>query len=351
MDPTDRIDRRRYLALAGAAGAIGIAGCLEDAGGNGDGEDGGNGNGNGNENGNGNGNGENASDGNVSDDETESDADDNETADNETDGDATGNETADGENETADNETTDNGSDGNGTDGNETDDGEGREIVAGTASGFPPFEMVEDGELVGFDIDLLEAVVAETEYELAGWEDLEFDSLQPALQNGNIDVIAAAMTITEERQESIAFSDPYYSADQSVLVAEDGEFQPEELADLEDSEIGAQSGTTGETVVNEDLIDEGLIGDDQYTSFDNYVLAVEDLERGLIDAVVLDEPVGETFQADRAVEVAFVFETGEEYAFAVRQDDEALQGALSEGIAVVEEASDLEEITREWFGE
>ena len=125
-DQQRRFDRREYLTLAGGAGVattIGLAGCLEDAeDGNGDGD-------NGDDNGNG-------------DDEA----------------------------------VTDDGENGNG-------DAEGETIVPGTAPGFEPFQMNVDGELVGFDIDLLEAVVAETEYELGDWEELEFDSLIPALEN------------------------------------------------------------------------------------------------------------------------------------------------------------------------
>ncbi|WP_254766233.1 basic amino acid ABC transporter substrate-binding protein [Salinilacihabitans rarus] len=308
------LDRRRYLQLTGVTGvtAIGLAGCLEDTGDGGDGEDGGDGN------------------------ETDSE-DGNETDGNETDSED-GNET-----------------DGNETDGNETDGedggdgGDDMQIVAGTAPGFPPFEMTEDGDLVGFDVDLLEAVVEETDYELTEWQEFDFDTLIQALQSGNIDVIAAAMTITEERQEQIAFSDPYYSADQSVLVAEGGDFQPGSLEDLDGRTVGAQSGTTGEEVVQNDLIDEGVIGEGDYTSYDNYVLAVEDLERGLIDAVILDQPVGQTFESNRDVEVAFTFETGEEYGFGVRQDDGDLQSALSEGIAAVEESGEYDEITEKWF--
>ncbi|MCU4741225.1 transporter substrate-binding domain-containing protein [Natronoglomus mannanivorans] len=302
MDEYDRtFDRRGYLKWTGATGiaaTVGLAGCLEDA-------DDGNGDGNGDETGNG------------VDDETDDE-----------DGEEAGDEDEDED---------------------EDDDTEaGGEIVAGTASGFPPFEMVEDGELVGFDIDLLEAAVAETDYELTGWEDLGFDGLIPALENENIDVIAAAMTITEEREETVSFTDPYYSADQSVLVQTDGDFEPEELEDLAGQALGAQSGTTGEGVV-EEQIEDGTFDEGDYRSYDEYVFAVEELESGLLDAVILDEPVGETFEADRDVEVAFVFETGEEYGFAVRQDDEDLQEALSEGIAAVEDSSEYEEITREWF--
>jgi len=223
-------------------------------------------------------------------------------------------------------------------------------VTAGTEPGFPPFEMVEDGELVGFDVDLLEGALEESgAYELDGWEELEFGSLIPALNEGNIDVIAAAMTITEEREEQIAFSDPYYSAEQSVLVAADGTFQPESFADFDGQSVGAQSGTTGETIVEEELIESGAIDDGEYSSFDSYVLAVEDLERGILDAVVLDEPVGETFADDRDVEVAFVFETGEEFGLGVRQDDTELLEALNEGIAALEDAGTYDELVAEWF--
>ncbi|MFC7115691.1 basic amino acid ABC transporter substrate-binding protein [Natronoarchaeum sp. GCM10025703] len=282
------LDRRTYMKIAGAAGVVGtvgLAGCLEGNGENGDEENGG----------------------------------------------------------------AENGDEENGGAENGDDESGANQIVAGTAPGFAPFEMVEDGELVGFDIDLLEAVIDETEYELSGWEQLEFASLIPALDNGNIDVIAAAMTINEERQEQIAFSEPYYSANQSVLVASGGDFQPESLEDLADRTVGAQSGTTGEQVVRDDVIDAGIIPEGNYTSFDNYVLAVEDLERGVIDAVVIDEPVAQTFQSSRDVEVAFIYETGEQYGFGVRQDAEDLQSALSEGITAVEESGEYEEITSTWF--
>ncbi|WP_255193851.1 basic amino acid ABC transporter substrate-binding protein [Natronobeatus ordinarius] len=232
----------------------------------------------------------------------------------------------------------------------DAEDAEG--VVVGTEAGFPPFEMIEDGEIVGFDVDLTEAVLEEAEgYELEEWRDMEFGSLIPALQDGSIDLIAAAMTITEEREEQIAFSDPYFSADQSVLVAEGVDFQPESLEDFDGQAVGAQVGTTGEGVVEEELIEEGRIDDADYSSYDSYVLAVEDLERGIVDAIVIDEPVGETFADERAVEVAFVHETGEEFGLGVRQEDEELLEAINEGLAAIEEDSTYDELVSEWFGE
>jgi ABC-type amino acid transport substrate-binding protein len=109
--------------------------------------------------------------------------------------------------------------DSGGSDGGDGGSG-GPEIVAGTAPGFPPFEIKQDGELTGFDVELFEAIVAETEYQFGGWKEFEFDALIPSLRDDKIDAIAAAMTITDERDNAIDFSDPYYSADQSIIVRE-----------------------------------------------------------------------------------------------------------------------------------
>ena len=246
------------------------------------------------------------------------------------------------------------GTDGGGgtdTDGGGTATGAGREITAGTAPGFPPFEIKEGGELTGFDVELLEAVVGETDYTLAGWSEFEFDSLIPALTSERIDVIAAAMTITEERQQTIAFSDPYWSANQAIVVRDGEDFSPTSLEDLSDRSVGAQKGTTGEGVVQDQLVAEGVIAESDYRAFDNYVFAVQSLENGDVDAVVVDEPVAQTFADQREVRVAFVYETGEEYGFGLRQGDDDLLSALNDGLQAVQDSGRYEELRNEWFAE
>ena len=168
-------------------------------------------------------------------------------------------------------------------------------IVAGTAPGFAPFEFENsEGELVGFDVELTEAIVARTDYEFGGFETFEFDSLIPALQDGNIDLIAAAVTITEDRDEQIDFSDPYYEANQAVLVRSGVDFDPSSREDLEGRAVGAQSGTTGEQEVDK-LVDDGIISEQDKQTYDNYELAVTDLENGNIDAVIIDVPAAADF--------------------------------------------------------
>jgi polar amino acid transport system substrate-binding protein len=229
--------------------------------------------------------------------------------------------------------------------------GPSQEIVAGTAPGFPPFEMKEGGDLVGFDVDLLEAVVEESDYELTEWREFEFSSLIPALTNERIDVVAAAMTINDERDQKIDFTDPYYNADQAILVREDGSFSPGSLEDLSGHTVGAQEGTTGASVVDEELVQSGELEESNFKTYGSYVLAVEDLVNENLDAVVVDTPVANTFQADRPVAIAFTYETGERYGFGLREDaDEVTQG-LNEGLATVQDDGTYEEIRNEWFSE
>lgn len=238
-----------------------------------------------------------------------------------------------------------------GGDGDSSTGGTGAEqIIAGTAPGFPPFEMKQNGELVGFDIDLLEAVVKQSEgYKLESWKEFKFKSLIPALTHDKIDVIAAAMTITKKRDKTIDFTDPYYNADQSIIVRKDGTFTPSKLKNLSGHPIGAQSGTTGEGIAK-DLIKKGVLKQSNYNSYDSYVLAVQDLQNGNIDAVIVDKPVAKTFVENRPVKVAFTTETGERYGFGLRTDANDLQTALNEGLAAVQESGKYEEIRNEWFG-
>ena len=224
-------------------------------------------------------------------------------------------------------------------------------LVPGTASGFPPFEFVnENGDLVGFDIDLLSAVVEQTDYELGEWEDLEFGQLTTALANGRINVIAAAMTINDERDQTIDFTNPYYDANQAVLVREDGDFRPGSPDDLADHPIGAQSGTTGANQMQA-LVEDGTISESQSTTYENYVLAIEDLVNGNIDAVIIDTPVAETFIQDRPVVMAFTIETDEQYGFGVQEDASEVQSALNDGLAAVRENGTYEELESQWLPE
>jgi len=243
---------------------------------------------------------------------------------------------------------------GNGESGGDDEsgggDGEsgGNEVInPGTAPGFPPFEYTEDGELVGFDVDLAEAAIERAGYEVGEWTEIEFESLIPALTQGNLDLIAAAMTINEDRQETIAFTNPYYESDQAVLVAEDSELSPESADGLADQRVGAQSGTTGQDEVDA-LVEDGTVAADDRRQYDNYTLGVQDLENGNVDALIIDIPVARNFADGRAVTIAFTIETGEVYGMGMRQDDDRLAD-INDALAEIQEDGTYEELVTEWF--
>ena len=220
-------------------------------------------------------------------------------------------------------------------------------ITPGTASGFPPFEYTENGELVGFDIELAETVIEEAGYEVGEWVDIEFDSLTPSLTEGDIDLIAAAMTINDERDRQIDFSDPYWESNQAVLVREGGDFMPESTDDLSGVQVGAQSGTTGEDQVTQ-LIDDGVVEESDYNQYDNYTLAVEDLANGNVDAVVIDIPVARNFADSRDVVVAFEIETGEQFGLGMREDDDRLSD-VNDALGTLQEDGTYDELVDKWF--
>ena len=224
-------------------------------------------------------------------------------------------------------------------------------IVPGTAPGFQPFEYKNDeNELVGFDVELTEAVIERTSYEKGDWVEIGFDQLETSLLNGDIDLIAAALSITEDRKENVDFSDPYYEVSQAVVVRENGEFQPEELSDFEAGRrVGAQGGTTGEDLVESELIEPGVIDEEDYRSYDNYNLAVEDLVNGNIAAVMVDEPTANSFADERPVAVTFTVGTGENYGLAMRPDDDRLSD-INEGLASVRENGTYEELRAKYIG-
>ncbi|WP_169051802.1 basic amino acid ABC transporter substrate-binding protein [Halorhabdus amylolytica] len=229
-----------------------------------------------------------------------------------------------------------------------TTEGAAGTIVPGTAPGFPPFEYrTDEGELVGFDVDLVAEVVGRTDYQLGEWVDMDFGALIGSLNNGEIDLIAAGMTINDKRDQQIDFSDPYWEANQAVIVREDGDFQPSAVGDLSGHRVGAQSGTTGEDQV-EGLIEDGTLSGSDYRQYDNYTLAVQDLENGNVDAVVIDVPVAENFAANRAVTIAFTIETGERFGLGLREDDDRVS-AINDALAEVRDDGTYDELVAEYF--
>jgi len=210
---------------------------------------------------------------------------------------------------------------------------------------YKPFEFEEDGKVQGFDYEIVK--------EMGGLLGLEvefrttpFDSIIPALAAGECDMIASAMTITDERAEQVDFTDAYFDANQSLLIRAEDEGTISTLADLAGKTIGVQVETTGATYAEENKPEGATIrafqtGDEMFPA-----LLSED-----IDAALQDFPVNayRASQSDEFV-VTDTFETGEQYGFAVAKGSELLE-PLNEALASIRDDGTYDEIFATWFGE
>ena len=154
-----------------------------------------------------------------------------------------------------------------------------KKLLVGTDATYPPFESkdVQTGKIVGFDIDLMDAVCeklgVKCEYIV-----VPFDGIISGLNNNKYDAVISAFTITPEREKIIDFSQPYYLASQSIAVRLDHQ-DINSLDDLKGKRIGVQLGTTGELLAKK-------IEGAEIISFDNIGAAFIDLENGKLDAII-----------------------------------------------------------------
>lgn len=226
------------------------------------------------------------------------------------------------------------------------------EVVVGTAPGFPPFEMRKDGELVGFDIDLLEAVIVKTDYSLREWKTFDFDGLIPALTNGNIEIIAAAMSKYPDRDKKIDFTNTYYQGRGAFLVRDDSSISISEFSDISEYTVGAQRGTGGAKRIGKKLIEPGHLDRDNYIKYDSYLLALKDLKKGRIDVLEVQYSVAQSFVQEHDVKIAHVYDyESPGMGFGVREQDDDLKASLNEGLEVVRENGTHDELLLKWFSD
>jgi polar amino acid transport system substrate-binding protein len=233
--------------------------------------------------------------------------------------------------------------------GDDDDGGEGDlglikegELLAGIDTPFPPFEKGHPPDITGFDIDVINAVADEMGLEVVQ-EETSFDTIFRDVAQGKFDVAVAASTILPERERTVDFSDPYYLADQSMLVAE-GETEIGSQEDLDGKIVGAQDGTTGETYANDETDASEVRG------FPGGTDAINALRAGQIDAVIVDSPVAEdAVETQGGVEIAEEIVTRELYGFSFAPENDALREAVNEALATIKEDGTLTEIYEKYF--
>ena len=198
-------------------------------------------------------------------------------------------------------------------------------IYVGTNAEFPPFEYLEKGEITGFDIELMNEMgkVLDAEVKV---QDMAFDGLLPALQMKKVDVVIAGMTATEERKKTVAFTQPYYTASQVIIVKE-GDNSIKSFDDLKGKRVGVMLGFTGDTVVSEI---EGV----KVERFNAAYAGIMALKADKVDAVVLDsEPAKNYVKQNAGLKIAEADAAQEEYAIALRKNDKELLEKIEKALA------------------
>ncbi len=222
-------------------------------------------------------------------------------------------------------------------------------IIVGTSADFPPFEYKdENGTIVGFDVEMITAILTNQGYEVEV-RDILWETLIPALQNGQINVIVAGMSITDERKEIVDFSDPYFDADLSVLIKKGSGIVVNNVSSLANLTVGVQTGTTGDIWVFDNLVNVSLTPEDKYKRYETYDLAVLDLKNGNVQILVLDKPVAQVFAEDNTLQVAYTIVSDDNYGIAVQKGNTELLQKINQGLADLKASDDWNTLVIKYF--
>jgi polar amino acid transport system substrate-binding protein len=221
--------------------------------------------------------------------------------------------------------------------------GESNKIRVATDATWPPFEYVDTatGEIVGFDVDLFNAIAKAAGLEVE-WVNVEWDPLLAGVAQGSYDCAISSITIKADRLEAMNFSAPYYVAGQ-VIVARTVSADITSAASLSGKKVGVQTGTTGDDEVS------AMSGVNK-SGYDEIGLAFVALLNGQIDAVVCDTPVASGYVSKYSTlkTVGDVL-TVEEYGIAVPKGKEDLLAKINQGLAEVKAAGTIEELVQKWL--
>ena len=215
-------------------------------------------------------------------------------------------------------------------------------LTMSTNAAFPPYEMTTDsGDLEGIDIEVAGAIAKKLGLELQV-DDMDFDAALLAAQQGKSDIVMAGVSVTEERQKVMEFSDSYATGVQVIIVKEDSEIASVE--DLEGKMIGTQRGTTGNIYCTDDY------GEDHITTYDNGLTAVQALMNGQVDCVVIDQEPAKAFvAANQGLKILETEYVSEDYAIAMAKGNTALQSAVNKALAELQEDGTVQSIVDKYI--
>ena len=224
-------------------------------------------------------------------------------------------------------------------------------LTVGTNAEFPPFEYIgNDGQPDGFDMAVIKAIGKEEGFEVK-ISNMEFKSLVASLSTGSLDAVIAGMTVTEDRQKSVDFSDSYYTATQCIIVKKDSDVT--KLADLNGKKIGVQEGTTGDLLCTPGE-DNEVITDSKtdVQRFKKGTDAVVALNNGGVDAVVIDQNPAENFVSKNPDTLKLMQDdtSTEQYAIAVQKGDTETLNKINDGLKKIKENGTFDKLVAQYIG-
>ncbi len=221
--------------------------------------------------------------------------------------------------------------------------------VVGTDAAYAPFESQnEKGDIVGFDIEVVQAVAAKAGFEVK-FVNTPWEGIFNALGQGDRDLVVSAVTITPERQQTMDFSNPYFDAQQLIAVKENSKVA--KFADLKKLKVGVQTGTTGDEAVTK------LLGKTSANikRYESTPLALKELEAGGVDAVVADNGVVIHYVANnpggKFKTVADAEFVPEQYGIAIRKGNTELLEKVNQGLAAIKTDGTYARIYAKYFGQ
>jgi ABC-type amino acid transport substrate-binding protein len=241
----------------------------------------------------------------------------------------------------------DGGGGGTGTDTTAAADFETLEegtLTVGSDIPYAPFEFGDPPDYEGVDVDIVNAVADRLGLEVK-WVKTPFDVIFRNLaQGGKFDMVASSTTITPERQKTVDFSDPYFVADQSLMVKKGSDIQT--LDDVAGEIVGAQLGTTGAAYAEDETEAE------EVRTYDLIDDAFQALQTEQVAAVINDCPISKYAEESKPdLQVIEVIPTGENYGFAFQKGNDALREAVNGALEEVKQDGTYDEIFEKWLGD
>jgi polar amino acid transport system substrate-binding protein len=214
-------------------------------------------------------------------------------------------------------------------------------LLVGADTPYPPFEIGQPPDITGFDVEVMNAIADQLGV-TPEYQDTSFDTIFRDVAAGQFDTAVAASTITPGRQQTVDFSDPYYTTQQALMVPEGSDIAS--VDDLSGKIVGAQDGTTGETYANDNTDAAEVRG------FPEGPDAISAMISGQVDAAMIDQQVAvDALKKQAGIEIAQLIPTDEFYGFAMSKDNPALLEAVDSALQTMKKDGTLTDLYQKYF--